>query len=163
MSEPLGTLAELRGALDAGAVSSAELVDRSLARAKAVDSRLHALLATREERARAEAAEADQRRRLRETAQRGGGIRLRGPAQVSVPAARRFAAHSHLALPYAIVATGTTGRALARTGRTAFFEIGGREDSDGAPEPQQQITALGRFAIPSALFSEPPRLPILGP
>jgi aspartyl-tRNA(Asn)/glutamyl-tRNA(Gln) amidotransferase subunit A len=62
VSEPLGSLAELRSALDAGAVSSAELVDRALARAEAVDSGLHALLATREERARAEAAEADQRR-----------------------------------------------------------------------------------------------------
>ena len=62
MSEPLGTLAELRGALDAGAVSSAELVDRSLARAEAVEPGLHALLATQEESARAGAAEADERR-----------------------------------------------------------------------------------------------------
>ena len=50
VSEPLGTLSELRSALDAGAVSSAELVDRSLARAEAVEPGLHALLATREER-----------------------------------------------------------------------------------------------------------------
>ncbi len=62
MSEPLGTLAELRGDLDSGAVSSAELVDRALARAALVDPALHALLATREERARAEAAESDERR-----------------------------------------------------------------------------------------------------
>jgi aspartyl-tRNA(Asn)/glutamyl-tRNA(Gln) amidotransferase subunit A len=62
MSEPLGTLPELRSALDTGAVSSAELVDRALARAEAIEPRLHALLATREQRARAEAAEADRRR-----------------------------------------------------------------------------------------------------
>ena len=62
LTEPLGPLAELRSAPDAGAVSSAELVDRSLARAEAVEPRLHALLATREEGARAEAAEADERR-----------------------------------------------------------------------------------------------------
>jgi aspartyl-tRNA(Asn)/glutamyl-tRNA(Gln) amidotransferase subunit A len=62
VSEPLGTLPELRSALDAGAVSSAELVDRALARAAAIEPRLHALLATREEGARAEAAEADHRR-----------------------------------------------------------------------------------------------------
>ena len=62
MSEPLGTISELRSALDAGAVSSAELVDRALARAAAVEPTLHALRATREEGARAEAAEADDRR-----------------------------------------------------------------------------------------------------
>jgi aspartyl-tRNA(Asn)/glutamyl-tRNA(Gln) amidotransferase subunit A len=62
MSEPLGTLAELRSALNAGEVSSAELVDRALDRAAAIEPRLHALLATREEGARAEAAESDRRR-----------------------------------------------------------------------------------------------------
>ncbi len=62
MSKPLGTLSGLRSALDAGAVSSVELVDRALARAEAVEPGLHALLAIREEDARAEAAEADQRR-----------------------------------------------------------------------------------------------------
>ena len=62
MAEPLGTLSELREALDTGAVSSVELVERALARAEAVDPGLHALLATRAEGARAEAAVADERR-----------------------------------------------------------------------------------------------------
>jgi len=62
VSKPLGTLAELRGALDAGALSSVELVEHSLARAEAVDPVLHALLSTRKGAARAEAAAADERR-----------------------------------------------------------------------------------------------------
>ena len=62
MTEPLGTVSELRSSLDTGAVSSAELVDRALVRAAALEPRLHTLRATREEGARAEAAEADGRR-----------------------------------------------------------------------------------------------------
>jgi aspartyl-tRNA(Asn)/glutamyl-tRNA(Gln) amidotransferase subunit A len=62
VSEPLSSISELRSALDAGALSSVELVERCLARAAAVEPRLHALLATREESARAEAAAADERR-----------------------------------------------------------------------------------------------------
>jgi aspartyl-tRNA(Asn)/glutamyl-tRNA(Gln) amidotransferase subunit A len=60
--EPLGTAAELRRALDAGETSSAELVERALARARAVAS-LGAFVGLREEAARREAAEADARRR----------------------------------------------------------------------------------------------------
>jgi aspartyl-tRNA(Asn)/glutamyl-tRNA(Gln) amidotransferase subunit A len=62
VSEPLGTLSELRSALDAGQLSSTELVDRAFCRAEVVEPRLHALLALREQASRSEAAAADQRR-----------------------------------------------------------------------------------------------------
>jgi aspartyl-tRNA(Asn)/glutamyl-tRNA(Gln) amidotransferase subunit A len=62
MAEALGTLAELRAALDAGAVSAVSLAERALARGAALDARLHALLFPRAERALAEAAAADARR-----------------------------------------------------------------------------------------------------
>jgi aspartyl-tRNA(Asn)/glutamyl-tRNA(Gln) amidotransferase subunit A len=62
VAESLTTLTELRAALDAGDVSSAELVDAALARAEASAGRLGAFLGLRGERARAAAAEADRRR-----------------------------------------------------------------------------------------------------
>ncbi|HVP28279.1 MAG TPA: Asp-tRNA(Asn)/Glu-tRNA(Gln) amidotransferase subunit GatA [Myxococcota bacterium] len=62
MGPPLGTLAGLRADLDAKRVSSRELVDACLARAEALDRKLHAFLGLRAERARAEAAESDARR-----------------------------------------------------------------------------------------------------
>ncbi len=62
MPLPRATLAELRAALAAGEVSSAELVEASLARAEASAERLGAFLGLRAEAARAAAAEADRRR-----------------------------------------------------------------------------------------------------
>jgi aspartyl-tRNA(Asn)/glutamyl-tRNA(Gln) amidotransferase subunit A len=62
MAAPLGTLAEQRRALDAGELSSRELVDAALARAEA-QARLHLLLGVRAEAARAEAEASDARRR----------------------------------------------------------------------------------------------------
>jgi len=62
LTGPLGTLAELRAQLDAGAISSAALVERSFARLAALDPTLHAFLFTRREAALREAAEADARR-----------------------------------------------------------------------------------------------------
>ena len=62
MVEALGTLAELRAALDAGAVTASQLVERALARGAELDAPLHALLYPRRERALAEAGEADARR-----------------------------------------------------------------------------------------------------
>jgi len=62
VSEPLASLAELRAALDAGEVSSAELVDASLARAEASAGRLGAFLGLRAAAARVAAAESDRRR-----------------------------------------------------------------------------------------------------
>ncbi len=61
MSEPLGSLCELRAALDAGRVSARELVAASLARAEA-RADLNAVLALRPEPALAEAEAADARR-----------------------------------------------------------------------------------------------------
>jgi aspartyl-tRNA(Asn)/glutamyl-tRNA(Gln) amidotransferase subunit A len=61
-TEALGTLSELRSALDAGSVTSVQLAERALARAAAQGARLNALLHPRGERALAEAAEADARR-----------------------------------------------------------------------------------------------------
>jgi Asp-tRNA(Asn)/Glu-tRNA(Gln) amidotransferase A subunit family amidase len=55
VSEPLGTVAELSAALEAGRTSAVELVERALARAAAWELRLHALLSTRPDAARAEA------------------------------------------------------------------------------------------------------------
>ena len=51
MAEALGTLAELRAALDSGATSAARLVERALARGAELEPRLHALLHVRRERA----------------------------------------------------------------------------------------------------------------
>ncbi len=62
MTAPLGTLTELREALDAGGVSSAELVEQALARGEAQQRRLGALVGTRAEAAREAAAAADARR-----------------------------------------------------------------------------------------------------
>jgi aspartyl-tRNA(Asn)/glutamyl-tRNA(Gln) amidotransferase subunit A len=59
---PLGTLTELRDALDRRAVSSRELTDVALARAEGTAASLRAFLGLRAERARGEAAEADARR-----------------------------------------------------------------------------------------------------
>jgi aspartyl-tRNA(Asn)/glutamyl-tRNA(Gln) amidotransferase subunit A len=62
MAEPLGTLAELRAALDARAVTAVQLAERALARGAELDAKLHALLFPRRERALAEAAQSDARR-----------------------------------------------------------------------------------------------------
>jgi len=62
MTEPLGTAAELRRALDAGETTSAALVERALARAEATAPRLNAFVGLRAEAARREAAESDARR-----------------------------------------------------------------------------------------------------
>jgi aspartyl-tRNA(Asn)/glutamyl-tRNA(Gln) amidotransferase subunit A len=60
VSEPLGTLSELREALGSGRISSAELVEASLTRAQ--ESSLNAMVGLRREGALVEAAEADARR-----------------------------------------------------------------------------------------------------
>ena len=62
MSEPLDTLGSLRAALDSGAVSSADLVERCVTRARASQEALHAFAGLRAEGARADAAAADARR-----------------------------------------------------------------------------------------------------
>ena len=62
MPEAEGTLRELRTALDAGEVSSVELVEGSLARAEASQASLNAFVGLRPDRARREAQEADARR-----------------------------------------------------------------------------------------------------
>jgi aspartyl-tRNA(Asn)/glutamyl-tRNA(Gln) amidotransferase subunit A len=62
LSRPLGTLHELRRALDAGELSSAELVGAALERAEDTGAGLRAFLGLRAERARAEAAACDARR-----------------------------------------------------------------------------------------------------
>ncbi len=62
MPSPGATLVELRAALAGGEVSSAELVEASLARAEASAEHLGAFLGLRAEAARAAAAEADRRR-----------------------------------------------------------------------------------------------------
>ncbi len=62
MAEGLGTLAEQRAALDAGAVTASQLAQQALARGAALDAKLHALLYPRRERALVEAAESDARR-----------------------------------------------------------------------------------------------------
>ncbi|UCE87656.1 MAG: Asp-tRNA(Asn)/Glu-tRNA(Gln) amidotransferase subunit GatA, partial [Deltaproteobacteria bacterium] len=67
MEAPLGTLAEIRAALDRGEVSSEELVRGALARARATGSTLHAFASLREERALREASDADARRARGET------------------------------------------------------------------------------------------------
>ncbi len=59
---PLGTLFELRAALDAGEVTSRQLVDQALARADASQKTLQIFLSLRPEAARAEADAADARR-----------------------------------------------------------------------------------------------------
>ncbi len=63
MPAPPGTLRELREALEAGATSSRALADAALARAEALQPRLNAFAGLRGEAARAEADEADARRR----------------------------------------------------------------------------------------------------
>jgi aspartyl-tRNA(Asn)/glutamyl-tRNA(Gln) amidotransferase subunit A len=60
---PLGTLRELREDLDAGATSSRDLAEAALARAEALQPRLNAFAGLRGDAARAEADEADARRR----------------------------------------------------------------------------------------------------
>jgi aspartyl-tRNA(Asn)/glutamyl-tRNA(Gln) amidotransferase subunit A len=62
VAEPAATLEEQRARLDAGEVSSASLVEASLARAQALREPLNAVVGLRAEAARAEAAEADARR-----------------------------------------------------------------------------------------------------
>ena len=61
-AEPLGTLFELRESLDAGAVSARALIDRSLARAEALEPALNAFVYLRGDAARAEADASDARR-----------------------------------------------------------------------------------------------------
>ena len=60
--QPCGSLAEQRAALDGGRTSAALLVDQSLARAEALEPKLHAFVRLRADAARAEAREADARR-----------------------------------------------------------------------------------------------------
>jgi aspartyl-tRNA(Asn)/glutamyl-tRNA(Gln) amidotransferase subunit A len=60
---PLGSAGELRSALDTGATSARELVERSLARAEALEPELHAFVSLRRRAALAEADAADARRR----------------------------------------------------------------------------------------------------
>jgi aspartyl-tRNA(Asn)/glutamyl-tRNA(Gln) amidotransferase subunit A len=59
---PCGSLAELRAALDSGRTSAAELVERSLDRARALEPRLHAFVRLSPDSARAAARESDARR-----------------------------------------------------------------------------------------------------
>ncbi|MBW2267709.1 MAG: Asp-tRNA(Asn)/Glu-tRNA(Gln) amidotransferase subunit GatA [Deltaproteobacteria bacterium] len=59
---PLVGLSELRAELDAGRTSSAQLVDRALERAEALQPRLRSFIGLRGESARAEAEQADARR-----------------------------------------------------------------------------------------------------
>jgi aspartyl-tRNA(Asn)/glutamyl-tRNA(Gln) amidotransferase subunit A len=63
VSAPLGSVAELREALDGGGLTSAELVEGALARAEALQGRLGAFVHLRGEAARQEAAAADAHRR----------------------------------------------------------------------------------------------------
>jgi aspartyl-tRNA(Asn)/glutamyl-tRNA(Gln) amidotransferase subunit A len=60
---PLGTLAELRSALDAGTTSSQELVAQSLERAEALHGELNCFIGLRADAAREEALAADARRK----------------------------------------------------------------------------------------------------
>ncbi|MEN8160637.1 MAG: Asp-tRNA(Asn)/Glu-tRNA(Gln) amidotransferase subunit GatA [Myxococcota bacterium] len=62
MSEPAGTLGELREQLEQGTSTSTALVEEAFARLEAVETTLRAFLFTRREAALAEAAEADTRR-----------------------------------------------------------------------------------------------------
>jgi aspartyl-tRNA(Asn)/glutamyl-tRNA(Gln) amidotransferase subunit A len=62
MSEGIGTLHELRAALDAGEISSVEIVGRCLRRAEASQETLHAFVGLRAEAALREAEESDARR-----------------------------------------------------------------------------------------------------
>ncbi len=61
MTSPLGRVAALRAAIDAGETRPSELVEAALAKARSVGERLGAFVGLREERARAEAEAADQR------------------------------------------------------------------------------------------------------
>ncbi|MGH0033177.1 MAG: Asp-tRNA(Asn)/Glu-tRNA(Gln) amidotransferase subunit GatA [Myxococcota bacterium] len=67
MAGPLGSLAELREQLDAGAVGSGELVARSLERASTAGAALNAFVGLREAEARREAEASDARRAAGET------------------------------------------------------------------------------------------------
>jgi aspartyl-tRNA(Asn)/glutamyl-tRNA(Gln) amidotransferase subunit A len=62
LSEPVGTLGELRDRLEQGTTTSTALVEQAFARLEAVEPTLRAFLFTRREAALAEAAEADARR-----------------------------------------------------------------------------------------------------
>jgi aspartyl-tRNA(Asn)/glutamyl-tRNA(Gln) amidotransferase subunit A len=62
MPAPLGSLTELRAALDSGTTSSRALVDAALARADALEPHLNAFVGLRAEAARSEADAADARR-----------------------------------------------------------------------------------------------------
>ncbi len=74
MVGPCGTLVEERRALDAGEVSSSELVAAALERARALNESLNLLVGLREADARAEAKEADRRRSAGERLSRLDGI-----------------------------------------------------------------------------------------
>ena len=76
MAEPLGGATELAAALEAGSVSSVELVGAARARAEAVDGKLQALLHPRWEAATEEARASDERRAAGETRSRLDGIPL---------------------------------------------------------------------------------------
>jgi aspartyl-tRNA(Asn)/glutamyl-tRNA(Gln) amidotransferase subunit A len=60
--EPLGSLSELRAALDDGTTSAVELVEQSLSRAAALEPTLHMFVRLRGDAARAEALRSDARR-----------------------------------------------------------------------------------------------------
>ena len=74
MSAEFETLSELSHRLASGEVSAVELVTAALARAEATQSTLHAFAGLRPERARAEAAQADARRRRGEARSAIDGI-----------------------------------------------------------------------------------------
>ncbi len=63
MAGPIGSVVELRRALDAGETTAREVVDACIARAKATQGTLNAFTGLREERARADADASDARRR----------------------------------------------------------------------------------------------------
>ena len=76
MSEPLGTVSELRAALDAGETSSRALVERTLERAAGVGERLSVFVGLQHEQALAEADAADARRAAGEARSALDGIPL---------------------------------------------------------------------------------------
>ena len=74
MSQAFGTLVLQRSALDAGETSSLELTNAAIARAEALDARLHLLVGTRDDNARRDAEAADARRSAGEIRSRLDGI-----------------------------------------------------------------------------------------
>ena len=88
VADPLGTATAMLAALDAGMVSSVELVEMHLARIEALDGKLNAIPVPTPERALEEAAQADE---LRASGRQGCPPRLADDAQ-GVDAGRRVAA-----------------------------------------------------------------------